>query len=251
MPGLALSKCGNDSDDAATTELVADTAVVTEAAVPVVEAVPTEAAPVTEVAVVATEASAPVTEASAPVTEAVAPATEAAVVTEPAVTETTVVAEVNAAGDATPEDLTVYFDTSKSNVRSDQGSKITNAVAVLKGLAAGSKVNVVGHADNRGDAARNLALSEARAATVLEALKAGLGADASKIEFASAAKGDGEPVADLAKSRRVTVEIRSNARAGRRLVCASRRGPKSVAVAPDRPDLRPRRPIWGRDVRRL
>jgi transforming growth factor-beta-induced protein len=116
-------------------------------------------------------------------------------------------AVVNAAGDATPEDLTVYFDTASAAINGEGQAKIVAASRILQELPAGTKVNVVGHADNRGNAAKNQALSEARAAAVVQALKGGLGDKASNIEFASSAKGDTEQAADLAKSRRVTIEI--------------------------------------------
>ena len=117
-------------------------------------------------------------------------------------------AVVNAAGDATPEDLTVYFDIASAAINGDGQAKIVAASRILQELPAGTKVNVIGHADNRGDAAKNQALSEARAAAVVQALKGGLGDKASNIEFASSAKGATEQAAgDQAKSRRVTIEI--------------------------------------------
>jgi transforming growth factor-beta-induced protein len=117
-------------------------------------------------------------------------------------------AAVNAAGDATPEDLTVYFDTASAAINGEGQAKIVAASRILQELPAGTKVNVIGHADSRGDAAKNQALSEARAAAVVQALKGGLGDKASNIEFASSAKGATEQVGgDQAKSRRVTIEI--------------------------------------------
>ncbi len=116
-------------------------------------------------------------------------------------------AVVNAAGDATPEDLTVYFDTASAAINGEGQAKIVAASRILQQLPAGTKVNVIGHADSRGNAAKNQALSVARAAAVVQALKGGLGDKASNIEFASSAKGDSEQAADLAKSRRVTIEI--------------------------------------------
>jgi transforming growth factor-beta-induced protein len=115
---------------------------------------------------------------------------------------------VNAAGDATPEDLTVYFDTASAAINGEGQAKIVAASRILQELPAGTKVNVIGHADSRGDAAKNQALSEARAAAVVQALKGGLGDKASNIEFASSAKGATEQAGgDQAKSRRVTIEI--------------------------------------------
>ena len=117
-------------------------------------------------------------------------------------------AAVNAAGDATPEDLTVYFDTASAAINGEGQAKIVSASRILQELPAGTKVNVIGHADSRGDAAKNQALSEARAAAVVQALKGGLGDKASNIEFASSAKGATEQAGgDQSKSRRVTIEI--------------------------------------------
>ncbi len=116
-------------------------------------------------------------------------------------------AVVNAAGDATPEDLTVYFASGSANLNSEAKAKIDKAVVTLSSLAAGSKVNIVGHADKNGDAAFNQSLSEKRAGNVQDALKAGLGDKAGNITFTTSAKGDTEQAANLAKSRRVTIEI--------------------------------------------
>jgi transforming growth factor-beta-induced protein len=113
----------------------------------------------------------------------------------------------NAAGDATPEDLTVYFASASAALDSEANAKIEKAVATLSALPAGSKVNVIGHADKNGDPGRNQRLSERRAANVVAALNKGLGDKAANIAFTSAAKGDSEQAADLAKSRRVTIEI--------------------------------------------
>ncbi len=107
-----------------------------------------------------------------------------------------------------PESLTVYFASGSASLNAEARDKITGAVTQLKGLAAGTKVNIIGHADNTGNAAANQALSLRRAEAVLAALRTGLGADASKITFDVAAVGDTQPDADLAKSRKVTIEIR-------------------------------------------
>lgn len=115
--------------------------------------------------------------------------------------------ETNAAGDATPEGLTVYFGNGSAAIGADGQAKIDNAAAVLAALPAGTKVSVVGHASATGNAAANQKLSENRAANVVAALKAKMGDKAGNVAFTSTAKGDGEPVADEAKSRRVTVEI--------------------------------------------
>lgn len=125
--------------------------------------------------------------------------------TEPAVGDP---ATTNAAGDAVPEGLTVYFASGKSDLNAEAQAKIAGAVAQLSALSAGVKVDIVGHADNTGNAAKNQALSEQRAENVLAALKDGLGDKAANFSFTTAAKGDADPVDNLEKSRRVTIEIK-------------------------------------------
>jgi uncharacterized surface protein with fasciclin (FAS1) repeats len=107
-----------------------------------------------------------------------------------------------------PESLTVYFASGSAALDREARTKIVGAVTQLRGISGGTRVNIIGHADNTGDAAANQRLSLRRANAVLDAIRAGLGADASKIEFDVAAVGDTQPDADLAKSRRVTIEIR-------------------------------------------
>ena len=111
------------------------------------------------------------------------------------------------AAPATPEGLTVYFANASAAIDAEAQAKIDGAVAQLKSLPAGTKVNIVGHASTRGNPAANRALSIARANNVKDDLVKGLGADASKIEFSVEAKGDTEPDVDEAKSRKVTIEI--------------------------------------------
>ena len=113
----------------------------------------------------------------------------------------------NAAGDAVSEDLTVYFATGSAVINAEGQAKIAKAVADLKTKGSGT-VAAIGHADKQGNAARNLQLSKQRAANVVAALTTGLGADASKFTITSDAKGDTEQLADLATSRRVTIEIK-------------------------------------------
>jgi uncharacterized surface protein with fasciclin (FAS1) repeats len=139
--------------------------------------------------------AAPATEAAVPATEAAAPVTEVAA------------APVNAAGDAVSEDLTVYFANGSAAINAEGKAKIENAVVTLSAVAAGTKVNVVGHASAVGDPAKNQKLSEARANNVINALKAGLADKATNVEFTASAEGDKNPVENADKSRRVTVEI--------------------------------------------
>jgi uncharacterized surface protein with fasciclin (FAS1) repeats len=139
-------------------------------------------------------AGAPATEAAVPATEAAAPVTEAP-------------AALNAAGDAVPEDLTVYFANGSFRLDAEAQSKIDAASAILAKLPVGSQANVVGHASAVGDPAKNQKLSEQRANEVIAALKRQLGDAAAKIEFTASAKGDQSPIENEDKSRRVTIQI--------------------------------------------
>ena len=113
----------------------------------------------------------------------------------------------NKAGDATPEDLTVYFDSASAEINAAGRAKIDGAVKVLSAVPAGAKVALVGRADKTGDAAANLALSKRRAAVVKAALMKGLAGKASQMTFTADAKGDAEQIDNLAFARRVTIEI--------------------------------------------
>jgi uncharacterized surface protein with fasciclin (FAS1) repeats len=112
-----------------------------------------------------------------------------------------------AASPATPEDLTIYFGNASAAIVAAEQSKIDGAIEKLKALPAGSKVAIVGHASTSGNAAANKALSIRRAEAVKAKLVAGLGDKASNVTFSTDAKGDSDPAADEAKSRRVTIEI--------------------------------------------
>jgi uncharacterized surface protein with fasciclin (FAS1) repeats len=113
----------------------------------------------------------------------------------------------NKAGDATPEDLTVYFDSGSARINAAAQAKIDGAVKLLSDASAGTKVALIGRADKTGDAAANLALSKRRAAAVQTALVKGLADKAANITFTADAKGDEEQADDLAFARRVTIEV--------------------------------------------
>ena len=108
---------------------------------------------------------------------------------------------------AVPESLTVYFRTGSARLDTAATAKITGALAALRSLPGGSRVKIVGHADAQGNAAANTALSISRADTVKAALEKALGADAAGLTFDVSAVGSAQPDVDLAKSRKVTIEI--------------------------------------------
>ena len=113
----------------------------------------------------------------------------------------------NKAGDATPEELTVYFDSASAQINAAGQAKIDGAVKILLSVPAGTKVALVGRADKTGDPGANLALSKRRAAAVEAALVKGLADNAAQVKFTSDAKGDTEQINDLNFARRVTIEI--------------------------------------------
>ena len=119
----------------------------------------------------------------------------------------TVPGQKNAAGDAVAEDLTVYFASGKSDLDAAANAKVDKAVAILKALPGGTKVALVGHADVTGNKDLNQTLSEQRVAAVQAALTTGLGSAASNVTLSAEHRGDTEPAENLAKSRRVTIEI--------------------------------------------
>ena len=65
----------------------------------------------------------------------------------------------------------IFFDTAKSDIKPESQPAIQEVVKMLKGSPA-LKVWVVGHTDNVGTADANVALSNARAASVAKALAA-------------------------------------------------------------------------------
>ncbi len=107
-------------------------------------------------------------------------------------------------------DAAVLFDVASSVLRAEARSEIQR-VATLIQERGSSRVVVEGHTDSDGDAASNLALSEARATSVLEAfVEAGVPAEILAIR----ALGESRPVASnetpegRARNRRVDILIR-------------------------------------------
>lgn len=135
------------------------------------------------------------------------PGVDVAALIKPAADAPVDLTTTNKAGDATPEDLTVYFDSATAQINAAGQAKIDGAVKILSSLPSGTKVALVGRADKTGDAKANLALSKRRAAAVEAALVKGLSDKASQVTFTADAKGDAEQINDLAFARRVTIEI--------------------------------------------
>jgi flagellar motor protein MotB len=110
------------------------------------------------------------------------------------------------------------FETGSANLKSeDYGGMQAAAASIHKYWQSGTYIYVVGHTDNQpihgGQYADNQALSEARAQTVADALKASLGPEGAWIKVVG--KGDTEPVADndtpegRAKNRRVEIIVKT------------------------------------------
>ncbi len=101
--------------------------------------------------------------------------------------------------------LYINFDTDKASLRADGKPAVDEITKLLKADPA-LKLAIEGHTDNSGDGAHNLALSKARADTVLQALVQD-GIDARRLR--TAGRGAGQPLADnrddagRAKNRRV------------------------------------------------
>ncbi|HBI67534.1 MAG TPA: hypothetical protein DDZ22_00485, partial [Massilia sp.] len=101
--------------------------------------------------------------------------------------------------------LYINFDTDKASLRADGKPAVDEITKLLKADPA-LKLAIEGHTDNSGDGAHNLALSKARADTVLQALVQD-GIDARRLR--TAGHGAGQPLADnrddagRAKNRRV------------------------------------------------
>ena len=126
-------------------------------------------------------------------------------------TTTTTVASAgnvkNAAGDPVPDSLTIYFNTDSSSVRDGEQPKIDAAVALLRALPSGSQVRIVGFADSRGNAVDNRIVSQARADSVVTALRNGLGFDSVRIVFTTVLGDSTNPFIAPEVARRVTIEL--------------------------------------------
>ncbi len=105
--------------------------------------------------------------------------------------------------------ITLYFDTNANSLTlsDEQRTYFAEAIAYL-GKNPKATIGVTGHTDNKGDAAKNLSLSEARAAFVKQYLTNN---NINAAQIVPAGKGQAVPVADnatvegRAKNRRVEI----------------------------------------------
>jgi OOP family OmpA-OmpF porin len=111
--------------------------------------------------------------------------------------------------DAALKNRIIEFE-SGSAVLAPSGMKILNEMAVALNKVGGKKVKIIGHTDSSGDSAKNLALSQERAAAVKNYLTSkNIAGDSMSAEGLGAAK----PVADNAtaegrkKNRRIEFEV--------------------------------------------
>jgi OmpA-OmpF porin, OOP family len=88
----------------------------------------------------------------------------------------------------------LLFDTGKATLQPSSQEQLANIAAILKAYP-NAHVKIGGYTDNTGDAAANVALSDARAKNVMDALVAA-GVDPSRLE--SKGYGDQYPVGDNA-----------------------------------------------------
>jgi OOP family OmpA-OmpF porin len=103
----------------------------------------------------------------------------------------------------------IYFDSDKSDLKPDSNATLEEIARLLKSDAA-LKLEVGGHTDNTGTAARNLTLSQQRAAAVVKALTTSHGIAAPRL--AAKGYGDARPVSSNAdeagRSKNRRVELR-------------------------------------------
>ena len=109
---------------------------------------------------------------------------------------------------APPASLTLYFALGRNTIHPDSVEALKQTASLLQAWPQ-ARATLVGHADNRGDPARNLTLSRQRAETVRQALHAAFGIALERMCVEGA--GDATPVADnntsegRARNRRVEV----------------------------------------------
>jgi outer membrane protein OmpA-like peptidoglycan-associated protein len=97
----------------------------------------------------------------------------------------------------------VQFQTDSAIITDAARATLTTVAAKIKALPKGTKVTLIGVADNRGDAAANAKLSRERATSVKATLVV-LGAKDATYEIV--AKGE-EAGSDVSRSRRVDIVI--------------------------------------------
>ena len=125
-----------------------------------------------------------------------------AAATVPAAPVTTALAATS--GVRTPTTWVIYFAVSSTTIDS-AGQQVVKEIAERLRTSVGTPVVITGHSDTSGNPTANKELSLNRASVVRDAINAAVPQAAAKFSIES--KGDSQPEADSAKSRRVTITV--------------------------------------------
>ncbi|MEO5842398.1 MAG: OmpA family protein [Acidimicrobiales bacterium] len=99
----------------------------------------------------------------------------------------------------------IYFAVNSTTIDSAAQQVITQVAERLRTSGVGAPVGITGYSDTSGNPTTNQQLSLARASVVRDAIQAAVPQAAAK--FSVESKGDTQPEADPAKSRRVTITV--------------------------------------------
>jgi outer membrane protein OmpA-like peptidoglycan-associated protein len=103
-----------------------------------------------------------------------------------------------------PTTWVIYFGVNSTSIDSAGQQVVSQIAERLRSYGAGTPVVITGHSDTTGNPATNLQLAQTRAQIVRDAIEA---AAPQLARFSVDSKGDSQPEADPAKSRRVTITV--------------------------------------------